>query len=181
DIDGEGVRDPKEPGMDGVKLFLDLDADGLLDANEPVPYPDVNGEYGFRGLDVIPQVAHAPAVLVGDASATPTGGASTTQTSAPTPSTVNSASSATFEFEGQLVSRAGLAFDGNDSVSSQPSEAPINLGGDSTVELRLRYVVPDQEPRPVLVLHQLDVERGAGYTLALDEATGGRGLGVPQG
>ena len=65
DLDGDGVRDAGEPGIDGIQLFLDQNGDGLLDSSELVTYTDANGDYGFRGLDVVAPVAHGPAVLVG--------------------------------------------------------------------------------------------------------------------
>ncbi|HEX6657470.1 MAG TPA: LamG-like jellyroll fold domain-containing protein, partial [Ilumatobacter sp.] len=186
DIDGDGVRDPNEPGMDGVKLFLDLDADGLLDENEPVTYTDVNGEYGFRGLEVINPVAHGPAVLVGDAVVTPTGGAGSTESSTPTPSTIRTTTTATFDFTGELAVRTGLTFDGTDVVTALPGETPIDLGGSSTVELRLRYLTDaTRQPMQVLVLEQLEHDETglvvAGYRLLLDEVSGSLQLEIFQG
>ncbi|HEY4632892.1 MAG TPA: LamG-like jellyroll fold domain-containing protein, partial [Candidatus Limnocylindrales bacterium] len=187
DIDGDGVRDPDEPGMDGVKLFLDLNANGLLDVDdpatpdidesEPVTYTDVNGEYGFRGLEVVNPVAHGPAVLVGDAVVTPTGGAGTSESSVPTPSTIRTTTTATFDFTGELAVRAGLAFDGTDVVTAVPTATPIDLGANSTVELRLRYFADaTRQPMQVTVLEQLEHDESglvvAGYRLMLDEAKG---------
>jgi len=50
DLDGDGVRDAGEPGLQGVTIFIDEDEDGIPDAGEPSAVTDVNGDY------VIPEV-----------------------------------------------------------------------------------------------------------------------------
>ena len=55
DIDGDGIRDPNEPGLGGVKVFLDTNNNGTLDAGEPMTttksqvFNDVNRD-GVVGL-----------------------------------------------------------------------------------------------------------------------------------
>jgi Ca2+-binding RTX toxin-like protein len=55
DIDGDGVRDPNEPGLGGVKVFLDTNGNGTLDAGEPMTttknqvFNDINHD-GVVGL-----------------------------------------------------------------------------------------------------------------------------------
>jgi len=66
DLDGDGVRDPQEPGLPGVIIYLDLNNNGILDRdangrpNEPFrttlqdnpdTRPDESGRYFFDGLD----------------------------------------------------------------------------------------------------------------------------------
>jgi uncharacterized repeat protein (TIGR01451 family) len=50
DANGNGVRDPGEPGIEGWQIFLDLDGDDVLDANERSTFTDANGVYTFTGL-----------------------------------------------------------------------------------------------------------------------------------
>jgi uncharacterized repeat protein (TIGR01451 family) len=50
DLDGDGVKDPGEPGLPNWTIFLDYDWDGVLDPGEPYTYTDQNGNYVFTGL-----------------------------------------------------------------------------------------------------------------------------------
>lgn len=50
DDNGDGVRDPGEPPLADVTIYLDLDDDGTLDAGEPSTLTDVDGLYGFTDL-----------------------------------------------------------------------------------------------------------------------------------
>ncbi|MGB8362308.1 MAG: SdrD B-like domain-containing protein, partial [Acidimicrobiia bacterium] len=50
DIDGDGARDPGEPAMQGVSIYLDLDDDGTLDSGEPATVTAADGSYSFDGL-----------------------------------------------------------------------------------------------------------------------------------
>ncbi|YCM42164.1 SdrD B-like domain-containing protein [Verrucomicrobiaceae bacterium 227] len=50
DYNGDGVQDPGEAPLSGVTLFLDLDNDGVKDANEPSATTDGNGAYLIDGL-----------------------------------------------------------------------------------------------------------------------------------
>jgi hypothetical protein len=43
-------KDSKERGIGGIRLFLDLDNDGKLDAGEPLVVTDKAGQYIFTGL-----------------------------------------------------------------------------------------------------------------------------------
>jgi len=51
DLDGNGRRDPGEPGVEGWTVFLDEDGDQLYDGGEPVTVTDAHGNYAFTGLD----------------------------------------------------------------------------------------------------------------------------------
>lgn len=54
--DGNGVQDPEEPGLEGVTVFLDLNDDGLLQAEEPSVVTDSTGTYLFDGLGQANQI-----------------------------------------------------------------------------------------------------------------------------
>ena len=64
DLDGDGERDPNEPGMDGVVIFADLNGNGKLDDGEPstttrdddpaTPDENEKGTYELTGLPVGP-------------------------------------------------------------------------------------------------------------------------------
>ena len=51
DLDGDGVRDAGELGIEGWRVYLDLDADGAWqEESEPVAVTDLEGRYTFDGL-----------------------------------------------------------------------------------------------------------------------------------
>jgi len=50
DLDGDGARDGGEPGLEGWVIFLDDDADGVLDPGETATTTDANGDFAFVGL-----------------------------------------------------------------------------------------------------------------------------------
>lgn len=50
DLNGNGIRDAGEPGLQGVTVFLDANGNGVLDAGEERRITDVNGNYSFAGL-----------------------------------------------------------------------------------------------------------------------------------
>jgi serine-aspartate repeat-containing protein C/D/E len=50
DFDGDGSRDPNEPGISGWTIFLDRDADGVLDDEELSTQTDAEGRYTFTDL-----------------------------------------------------------------------------------------------------------------------------------
>ena len=50
DLDGDGLRDPNEPGMAGVTVYLDLHANGQLDYGEPSDLTDQDGRYMLPDL-----------------------------------------------------------------------------------------------------------------------------------
>jgi hypothetical protein len=50
DLNGNGVRDPGEPGLAGVTIYLDLNHTGRLDPGDPVALTDANGNYAFTGV-----------------------------------------------------------------------------------------------------------------------------------
>ncbi len=48
DLDNDGVRDePGETGIDGVTVYLDMNDDGVRDANEPMTTTSAGGVYSF--------------------------------------------------------------------------------------------------------------------------------------
>ncbi|MGD9613293.1 MAG: SdrD B-like domain-containing protein, partial [Kiritimatiellia bacterium] len=50
DVDGDGVQDAGEPPIPGVRVFADLNADGVWQTTEPAATTDGNGLYGIGGL-----------------------------------------------------------------------------------------------------------------------------------
>jgi hypothetical protein len=47
DVNGNRQRDPGEPGIGGVTVYVDLDRDGVLDAGEPKTVTAADGSYAF--------------------------------------------------------------------------------------------------------------------------------------
>lgn len=50
DIDGDGVQDAGEPGLSGVRVFIDEDNSGTYQVGEPVATTSGSGAYLFSGL-----------------------------------------------------------------------------------------------------------------------------------
>ncbi|MCE9614645.1 MAG: hypothetical protein K8T26_10245 [Lentisphaerae bacterium] len=50
DLDGDGVRDPSEQALAGVRVFIDQNGDGLYQVAEPAATTDATGAYGIGGL-----------------------------------------------------------------------------------------------------------------------------------
>ncbi|MAE62840.1 MAG: hypothetical protein CMJ18_01090 [Phycisphaeraceae bacterium] len=63
DLDGDGARDPGEPGLSGWTIYLDENENGLLDAGEPAQVTDADGDYVFTdvspGAHVVREVAQS--------------------------------------------------------------------------------------------------------------------------
>jgi uncharacterized repeat protein (TIGR01451 family) len=51
DIDGDGVRGPREPGLENWEIFIDEDGNGELDFGEEYTITDEFGYYEFTDLD----------------------------------------------------------------------------------------------------------------------------------
>ncbi|HRT04987.1 MAG TPA: SdrD B-like domain-containing protein, partial [Kiritimatiellia bacterium] len=50
DVDGDGAQDAGEPPIPGVRVYVDLNADGVWQSTEPAATTDSNGLYGIGGL-----------------------------------------------------------------------------------------------------------------------------------
>lgn len=50
DLNGDGLKDAGEEGLSGRLMFLDADADGLYDADEPVGSTDAMGAFTMAGV-----------------------------------------------------------------------------------------------------------------------------------
>ena len=50
DLNGDGVQDTTDLTISGVKVFIDLNANGTRDANEPFATTDASGNYTITGL-----------------------------------------------------------------------------------------------------------------------------------
>ncbi|MBJ7899548.1 MAG: hypothetical protein GC158_06440 [Cyanobacteria bacterium RI_101] len=51
DLNADGVQDPGELGLGGITVYLDLNGNQLLDADEPQRLTDAAGAYSFDNLD----------------------------------------------------------------------------------------------------------------------------------
>jgi hypothetical protein len=50
DVDGDGVQDPGEPGIQNVRVFIDSDNDDTYDVGEPTDLTNASGNYSITGL-----------------------------------------------------------------------------------------------------------------------------------
>src|ERR1041385_6824544 len=50
DRNGNGVKDPGEPGLKDWTIYIDTNLDGQLQDDEPQTMTDANGSYSFSGL-----------------------------------------------------------------------------------------------------------------------------------
>lgn len=50
DANGNGVKDPEEPALEGWSVFVDLDRDEIHDPGEPIEITDIDGEAFITGL-----------------------------------------------------------------------------------------------------------------------------------
>jgi uncharacterized delta-60 repeat protein len=50
DADGDGVRQPGEPGIPGATIFVDLHRDGRLDPGDPFAVTDANGNFDIQNV-----------------------------------------------------------------------------------------------------------------------------------
>jgi hypothetical protein len=52
DLDGNGQRDPGEPGIAGIVIYVDLNKDGKIGVMEPAATTDANGNYVINNVKV---------------------------------------------------------------------------------------------------------------------------------
>ena len=52
DLDGDGIRDAGEGGIEGVTIFIDSNQNGVLDAGERTAVTDADGNYSFYGVSM---------------------------------------------------------------------------------------------------------------------------------
>ena len=50
DINGDGVRGAKEPGVAGATVWVDVDGDGVHDGREPSATTDAKGQYSIDNV-----------------------------------------------------------------------------------------------------------------------------------
>jgi protocatechuate 3,4-dioxygenase beta subunit len=50
DLNGNGIKDPGEPGLAGWTVFVDLNNSGVLEANDPRAVTNAQGNYSLAGL-----------------------------------------------------------------------------------------------------------------------------------
>ncbi|MCA9217813.1 MAG: hypothetical protein KDB27_32310 [Planctomycetales bacterium] len=51
DVNGNGIHDTGEPGIEGVTVYIDLNRNAMMDAAEPRTLTGPDGTYSFFGLD----------------------------------------------------------------------------------------------------------------------------------
>jgi len=51
DLDGDGILDPGEPGLENWEIFIDYDYDGTLDQGEEFTLTDADGYFEFTDMD----------------------------------------------------------------------------------------------------------------------------------
>jgi protocatechuate 3,4-dioxygenase beta subunit len=51
DVNGNGIRDPGEPGLAGWTVYIDVNGTGSFQPNDPSTISDAGGYYTFRGLE----------------------------------------------------------------------------------------------------------------------------------
>lgn len=127
DINSDTIQGPGEDGLADWSLYLDLDANGQLDAGEPVRYTDSNGLYRFT--DVAPGDHQLViSAQVGWSVGAPAGGAYTT--------TVTSGSTTVDQdFALRQVSLGDLVVDTfTDAVDANPGDGlPHDNAGNTTL------------------------------------------------
>ncbi|MGB1142085.1 MAG: SdrD B-like domain-containing protein, partial [Halioglobus sp.] len=108
DLNGDGVQDGGEPGINGVTVYLDLNGNGTLDGGEPTQSTSAAGAYQFTALDPDTYLVNIDPATLPD-NVTPT---------LPVPRTVDltSASDNTVDFG--FASLANLAVTVTDGVTS---------------------------------------------------------------
>ncbi len=96
DLNGDGVKAATDPGLAGVKVFIDLNGNGTRDANEQFATTDASGSYIISGLtagtyNVVLDTTTLPAgvTIKGDPDATKDGKTTVTLTSAQALTTAN--------------------------------------------------------------------------------------------
>jgi hypothetical protein len=119
DRNGDGLLGGLEPALDGAKLFVDVNENGVLNEGDIMTYSDANGRFAFGDLPFVPPVPYLPAMVVANASTTPSGGALQTEVTEP--------------FEKQTITAefANLAFQVRQK-SGQTWEFSIQLPGEFT-------------------------------------------------
>src|SRR5262249_34305094 len=50
DLNGDGIKDPGEPGLQNWRIYLDTNNNGVFDPGEPNVFTDAAGNYSFTNL-----------------------------------------------------------------------------------------------------------------------------------
>ena len=113
DLDGDGVRDPGEPGVDGVRIFIDTNRNGVLDAGEASTWTDANGNYALRNLPFNPPQPYLPAQVTAPEGIAPNGGAGRDSEQVNLERTTEQRIDAVFDITITVVDRPGSGTVGN--------------------------------------------------------------------
>jgi len=125
DLDADGVRDEAEPPLEGIRVFVDLNGDGVPGEDEPGSYTDINGDYAIRGLPFVDPVPLAPPVLRADQPLPVDGGARVVEESGSLAASTITTTVARFDLQGRFDPR------GQEKVSGQ-----IELSAEETADNR---------------------------------------------
>jgi hypothetical protein len=142
DLNGDGVREPGEPGLAGIRVFLDTNGNGALDPGEVSTTTDASGNFTFTNIG--PGTFRVREVLP----------AGSTQTSANPPNFVTSSgSNITGVLFGnfQLISIGGIKFnDLNGDGVREPGEPGLagitiflDTNGNGTLDPGERFTATD--------------------------------------
>ena len=130
DANGNGVQDATELPLSGVKVFIDLDNDGIRDANEPFATTNSTGAYVISGL-----VPGSYTVVLDPATKPP----GTTVTGDPDP-TKDGKTTVTL-VAGQSLTTADFGLQGNASIGDSIWNDTNGNGNQDPVEIPLTNVV----------------------------------------
>ncbi len=178
DTDGNGTQNGSEGGLSGIRVYLDLDGDGIRDPNEPFDVSDSNGNYRIGNLPEGTYTVRLDANTIDDALSITTPGAgaySVTLDPGEDDSTV--------DFGLERTTITGLIFnDVNGNGLTTPDSGENGLGGidviitDSNGNTQVVRTLPDgtftaEVPAGLTWIDVDDTTLPAGYALTTDSAT----------
>jgi len=71
DLNGDGVQDDLEPGIQGVRVYVDLDGNQSFSSNEPFAITDSDGKYEIKGIRPGTYTVYADTLPPGYSATTP--------------------------------------------------------------------------------------------------------------
>lgn len=127
DVDGNGLLDVGEPGLEHVTVYLDLDSDGILDAAEPSASTNAQGAYSFSGLAAGTYLVRvAPGTLPGGLSSSyDRDGIATPHRSMVVLPAATAITDADFGYQGNAVITGHLYLDRNGNATQDQDEVDI--------------------------------------------------------
>ncbi|OYV03791.1 MAG: hypothetical protein CFE26_20305, partial [Verrucomicrobiales bacterium VVV1] len=123
DLNGDGVQDATDLPLSGVRVFIDLNANGTREANEPFATTNASGAYSMTGL-----AAGSYTVAV-DATSLPSGASQTGD-----PDVTKDNRTAVTLTSGQALTTADFGYQGNASVGDYVWNDANGDGGQGATE-----------------------------------------------